>query len=52
MVLVRSDPFREGDRLFQQLWGEQAKPRRIEVNIGSGQKNLSTSHKKLFAPKT
>jgi HSP20 family protein len=30
---------------------EQAKPRRIEVNNGSGQKRDSVSHKKLFAHK-
>jgi len=30
---------------------EQAKPRRIEVNNGSGQKNEAASHKKLFARK-
>ncbi len=41
MALVRSDPFRDVDRLFQQLWGGQRDPRSMTMPMDAYRKDDS-----------
>ena len=41
MALVRSDPFREVDRLFQQIWGTQSSPRSMAMPMDAYRKDDS-----------
>lgn len=41
MALVRSDPFREVDRLFQQLWASQGGPRPLTMPMDAYRKDDS-----------
>ena len=41
MALVQSDPFRDVDRLFQQLWGAQRGPRQLAMPMDAYRKEGS-----------
>lgn len=41
MALVRSDPFRDVDRVFQQLWGGQSGPRQLAMPMDAYRKDDS-----------